>query len=95
MMPRIFDLEFLFPRVDDRSSIPCVSRSFPWPGVSVNWYFIGFLATSPKDGSLTERKRLEPIGTLRGRVMEVEDEDWDVCVCRGCFDGMNDFRSSY
>lgn len=94
MIPRIIDLEFLLPRVEDSSVIPCDSRSFPWPGVSVNWYLIGFLEASPKEGSLTERKRLEPIGTVRERVMVADVEVWDVCVCRGGFDGEEDFCSS-
>jgi hypothetical protein len=93
--PRSLDLEFWDPRLFDRRARPWDSRSLPWPGVSVSWYLIAVRDVSPRVGSLTERKRLEPIGMVRGRVIEVEVDVWEVCVCRGCFKREVDFCSSW
>lgn len=74
--------------------MPCAQRSFPWPGVSRRRYLTGFLDTSFREGSLTERKRLDAVGTEGGRLTTAKVDDWDVCVDLGFLE-RDDLASSY
>lgn len=75
--------------------MPWAQRSFPWPGVSRRQYLTGFLDMSLREGSLTERNRLEAVGTEGGRLTVARVDVWDVCVDRDFLETEDVLASSY
>lgn len=74
--------------------MPWETRSLPWPGVSFKRYRIGFRAASFREGSLTERKRFDAVGTLGGKLTETRVEVCEVWVRCDFLDAGEDLASS-
>lgn len=55
---------------------------------------MGFLETSFSDGSFTDRKRFEAVGTETGRLTVVSVDAWEVCVALDFLASRDDLASS-
>lgn len=80
MTARGLDLVSLVLDASRSCEMPWPGRSFPWPGVSLSRYLTGFLDISFKEGSLTERKRLDAVGTEGGSSTVVRVDVCEVWV---------------
>lgn len=56
---------------------------------------MGFFETSFSDGSFTDRKRFEAVGTETGRLTIVSVDVWEVCVVLDFLASRDDLASSY